>query len=294
MRLLTDATGAVTDRYDHDSFGNILSQSGSTPNVYLYSGEQNDPNLALYYLRARYYEVSNGRFMTMDVHPGRVQHPISMHRYAFGNDDPVDGIDPSGQEYEETANWFRSWLNKARLTIMGLSINEIVADSGVPDPVDGNQALEQGLEKLRLEVNAANSGVDACTVFAAEALAQFYGIDDYIDSNGLARYRCVDWLPELKEAWPQIGKADDPFALKLAQDWANAGFAVIALSGTPNHAALVIPGKLRWSTAVGTRGWDAAVPRGAWAQKPVGGLLSDAWGPTARANVLLFGAFPGD
>jgi hypothetical protein len=49
--------------------------------------------------------------------------------------------------------------------------------------------LEQGLEKLRLEVNAANSGVDACNVFAAEALAQFYGIDDYIDSNGLARYR---------------------------------------------------------------------------------------------------------
>jgi hypothetical protein len=53
-----DATGAVTDRYDHDAFGNIISQIGSTPNVYLYSGEQNDPNLGFYYLRARYLSQS--------------------------------------------------------------------------------------------------------------------------------------------------------------------------------------------------------------------------------------------
>src|SRR5205807_182275 len=51
VRILTDTTGAVTDQYDYDAFGNIISQAGSTPNVYLYSGEQNDQNLALYYLR---------------------------------------------------------------------------------------------------------------------------------------------------------------------------------------------------------------------------------------------------
>lgn len=42
MRLLTDSTGAVTDRYDYDPFGNILSHAGNTPNLYLYAGEQND------------------------------------------------------------------------------------------------------------------------------------------------------------------------------------------------------------------------------------------------------------
>jgi YD repeat-containing protein len=45
VRLLTDSTGAVTDRYDYDAFGNIISQVGTTANVYLYSGEQSDPNL---------------------------------------------------------------------------------------------------------------------------------------------------------------------------------------------------------------------------------------------------------
>lgn len=44
VRLMTDATGAVTDRYDYDAFGNIITQIGNTPNVNLYSGEHCCPN----------------------------------------------------------------------------------------------------------------------------------------------------------------------------------------------------------------------------------------------------------
>ena len=51
----------MTDRYDYDAFGNIISQSGATPNVYLYSGEQVDPNLGFYYVRARYVNPPTGR-----------------------------------------------------------------------------------------------------------------------------------------------------------------------------------------------------------------------------------------
>src|ERR1700724_1972780 len=50
VRILTDTTGAVTDRYDYDAFGNVISQAGTTPNVYLYSGEHLDPNAGFSYL----------------------------------------------------------------------------------------------------------------------------------------------------------------------------------------------------------------------------------------------------
>lgn len=80
VRLLTDATGSVTDRYDYDAFGNAISQAGSTPNVYLYSGEQNDPNLDLYYLRARFLSQSTGRFWTMDNVEGDPDAPIYVER----------------------------------------------------------------------------------------------------------------------------------------------------------------------------------------------------------------------
>jgi RHS repeat-associated protein len=98
VRLLTDTTGAVTDRYDYDAFGNILSQTGSTPNAYLYSGEQSDPNLGFYYLRARYLSQSTGRFWTMDTVEGEPDAPISLHKYTYANVDPVDNVDPGGEQ----------------------------------------------------------------------------------------------------------------------------------------------------------------------------------------------------
>nr|MBA2702657.1 PKD domain-containing protein [Blastocatellia bacterium] len=54
VRFLTDATAAITDTYDYDAFGNLISRTGTTSNDYLYSGEQFDANLGFYYLRARY------------------------------------------------------------------------------------------------------------------------------------------------------------------------------------------------------------------------------------------------
>jgi RHS repeat-associated protein len=86
----------VTDRYDYDAFGNIISQAGSTPNVYLYSGEQNDPSLGLYYLRARYLNSNSGRFFTADTFPGDPESPLSLHKYLYASANPVNRRDPGG------------------------------------------------------------------------------------------------------------------------------------------------------------------------------------------------------
>ena len=68
VRQLTNTSGAVTDSYEYDAFGNEFTTSGTTPNNYLYRGEQFDKDLGLYYLRARYYNPATGR---------RVAHPFS-------------------------------------------------------------------------------------------------------------------------------------------------------------------------------------------------------------------------
>jgi YD repeat-containing protein len=47
VRALTNLSGAVTETYDYDAFGNLIHSTGSTGNVYLYSGEQFDPDLHL-------------------------------------------------------------------------------------------------------------------------------------------------------------------------------------------------------------------------------------------------------
>jgi RHS repeat-associated protein len=96
-RYLTDALGDITDTYDYDAFGNLIAQSGTTPNNFLFTSEQFDPDLALYFLRARYQDTTTGRFWTMDTFLGLIEDPESLHKYLYASADPVNGIDPSGQ-----------------------------------------------------------------------------------------------------------------------------------------------------------------------------------------------------
>ncbi len=98
VRQLTDSTGAVTDSYDYDAFGNLVNSTGSTPNNYLFAGEQFDPALGLYYSRARYLNTATGRFWSMDTEEGLDEQPLTLHKYLYADADPVDGVDPSGNQ----------------------------------------------------------------------------------------------------------------------------------------------------------------------------------------------------
>ena len=98
VRQLTNAAGAVTDTYEYDAFGNSFTKQGTTPNNYLYRGEQFDSDLSLYYLRARYYNPNTGRFLSRDPLDGQAKDPASLHKYLYAGGDPVNSIDPLGRE----------------------------------------------------------------------------------------------------------------------------------------------------------------------------------------------------
>lgn len=66
---------------------------------YLYTGEQIDPDLGMYYLRARYYQPGIGRFWNMDSFEGNQTSPLSLHKYFYCHGNPVNGADPSGHEF---------------------------------------------------------------------------------------------------------------------------------------------------------------------------------------------------
>jgi len=98
VRFLTSTNGSITDTYAYDAFGTTIASTGSTPNDYLYTGEQFDSDLGMYYLRARYYKPDMGRFWTMDTYEGEQEDPLSLHKYLYAQDDPVMGTDPSGND----------------------------------------------------------------------------------------------------------------------------------------------------------------------------------------------------
>jgi RHS repeat-associated protein len=95
-RKLTDSAAAVTDEYTFDAWGVTLASTGTTPNNYLYTGEQFDPNVGMQYNRARYLSLSSGTFVSHDPAAGAIEDPISLHRYLNAQGDPANKLDPTG------------------------------------------------------------------------------------------------------------------------------------------------------------------------------------------------------
>lgn len=95
-RTLTDASGQVTDQYNYAAFGELLNSSGDTANEFRYTGERYDSSLDQYYLRARYYDPSVGRFGSLDTFAGEPTDPITLNKYLYANADPALYTDPSG------------------------------------------------------------------------------------------------------------------------------------------------------------------------------------------------------
>ena len=67
---------------------------------FLYTGEQQDADTGLYYLRARYYQPNVGRFTSRDPFDGLHADPITLHKYLYAGANPVMHIDPSGRNYD--------------------------------------------------------------------------------------------------------------------------------------------------------------------------------------------------
>ena len=99
-RFLTDGSGTVANAFTYDAYGNLIASNTTAQTVFLYCGEQFDSTLGLYYLRARLMNQNTGRFLTMDTYEGESRAPLSLHKYLYGNANPPNTIDPTGNDGE--------------------------------------------------------------------------------------------------------------------------------------------------------------------------------------------------
>lgn len=97
VRYLTDPNGNITDTYNYDAFGNLINQTGNTPNNYLYAGERFDSDIGFYYLRDRLLNAATGRFLTQDNFEGDIEQPLSLHKYIYAHNNPINKLDPTGK-----------------------------------------------------------------------------------------------------------------------------------------------------------------------------------------------------
>ena len=194
VRFLTDVTGAITDTYDYDAFGNLISQTGSTPNNYLFAGEQFDPVLGIYYNRARYYDQRQGRFWSMDSNEGDVQAPLSLHKYLYAGNNPVSNLDPSGRDFDLGSTLASFGINQTLQSIAVASLKGMLfgAAFGAADAAlqgkSGDEILD---EAIKGGLIGAILGPLAKIKFVAPVLVAFgtvAGLDGTVDAIEQGNY----------------------------------------------------------------------------------------------------------
>ena len=102
---ITDATGNITDTFAYDTYGKLLSRTGTSEIIFGYNGRDGvvtDEN-GLIYMRARYYSPEMKRFINADIIPGKLSNAITLNRFAYANGNPVSLVDPFGLSPERGA-----------------------------------------------------------------------------------------------------------------------------------------------------------------------------------------------
>ena len=71
-------------------------QIGEAVSGFGYNGEYYNASTGMIYLRARFYEPEMNRFAQKDIIRGSIMDGLSLNRYAYCANDPVNFVDPSG------------------------------------------------------------------------------------------------------------------------------------------------------------------------------------------------------
>jgi len=178
---IIDTDGNIKNTYDYDVWGNFITKSETIDNPFTYFGQTYDETTGLYYLRARYYDPTTGRFTQQDPAED------GYNWYVYGNQNPVMWVDYTGE----------SGVGAATVA---------AATAFLSSPV--GQQMYQYLSQL-----ASKAGVTV-TTFVAQNWTQIQYVATQVAQYGMA---AVEWAgAKLQQAAQYINKAGNWISEKWA------------------------------------------------------------------------------
>jgi RHS repeat-associated protein len=119
VRDITDASGVVIYHAAYDSWGSLLSTSGTGGDRFAFTAREYNSSVGDYYYRARYYDVHLGRFESRD-RLGFFASATNLYMYCAN--EPTGAVDPSG-------DWL-TWL----VLVAGALLLASLSGCGSPKP----------------------------------------------------------------------------------------------------------------------------------------------------------------
>ena len=182
---LIDKTGSTVVEYTCDSWGKLLSTTGSLAETFgaeqpfRYRGYVYDEETGWYYLQSRYYNPELGRFISADVYLSTGQGVIGHNSYAYCGNNPIVRQDPSGYD------WWH-WLI-AGAVVAAAAVAVVVTAGGAAAAIGAVAAVASGVSAATTASTvAAGVFIGSATMLAAtawDAVASSSSIEDVLDAG---------------------------------------------------------------------------------------------------------------
>ena len=189
---LTGNNGGSMITYSYDAYGNTTKSNNTLNNPYQYNAEYTDSSTGLQYLRARYYDSSQGRFTTKDTLLGSIEKPITRNLYTYCGNNPLNITDPSGHSWvskawngvKSAAKTAGNWANKHVVQPVKKAANTAVnwANTHVIQPIKSkitnSQAYQKGKQYVEKKYQQVQQGYQKVTNYVSNKAQQIY--NDYV------------------------------------------------------------------------------------------------------------------
>lgn len=144
IALADASTGKLAATYTYDAWGKIVKINNQAPekvastnianlNPFRYRGYYYDTETKLYYLQSRYYDPDVGRFLNADRLVSTGQGVLGCNMVAYCGNNPVMGVDPTGQLFWDVLDWgmaalsCNDFINKPSIQTFGWLVMDTVS-----------------------------------------------------------------------------------------------------------------------------------------------------------------------
>ena len=167
VTYLSNIAGEIENSYSYDVFGNIKEQKEAISNQFKYTGEQYDSEVQQYYLRARFYNPTIGRFTQEDVYR---DDGLNLYVYVINN--PLLWADPSGYA-KCSQNKKENNYDSNNKTDFIVTPNGIVMPTNKNyDLVDSKTPTNQGGDWIQIHNTHLHDGLKPHTHFPKRNIAE--------------------------------------------------------------------------------------------------------------------------